>query len=292
VPSRAVLFVDEVAHRLRAPFDLLQPLRHPREALRGARDVTRGILEAAQLGWKGVSDTIFNPDKIGPHRRFDWATMPLVDLKDVKNRLGGTVNDVVLATAAGALGGFMRAHRDATDGVEFRALVPVSIRSETETRKLGNRVAMMMAELPVGEPDPVTRLARVIETTRRLKGSSQAQGVAWLEDFADRVGGEFFLEIIRRATRARPFNVAVTNVPGPQFPLYMLGARLRSIYPMVPLFANQALGIAVMSYDGQVYWGFNSDWDSLPDLHDLVVGLGVEFEAFRKAAARAAPVDA
>jgi WS/DGAT/MGAT family acyltransferase len=289
-PSGAKLFVDELTHRMTAPLDVLRPLRQPRAALRSAWNVATGIAEAASLGLKGVSDTLFNPEAIGPRRRFDWVSMDLADVKEVKNRLGGTVNDVVLATAAGALGEFMRSHDNSTDEMNFRALVPVSIRSKTEAQKLGNRVAMVMAPLPVRTTDPIERLEQVIETTRGLKESNQALGVQWLEEFADRVGGNLLLGIIRQATRARPFNVTVTNLRGPQFSLYMLGAKLQAIHPMVPLFANQALGIAVMSYDGKVHWGFNSDWDSLPDLHDLVTGVGVEFEAIKKAAAVRTPV--
>ncbi len=287
-PSGAELVGNELARRLTAPLALARPLRHPLQALQSARDVATGILEAARLGWSGASDTLFNPEQIGPHRRFDWAEMSLADVKEVKNRLGGTVNDVVLATAAGAIGEFLRQHRTSTRELDFRALVPVSIRSEKETRTLGNRVAMMMAELPVGERDPRERLRRVAETTGRLKSSKQALGVGWLEDFADRIGGRFFLELSRSATRSRPFNVAVTNVPGPPMPLYLMGARLRAIYPMMPLFSNQALGVAVISYAGQVFWGFNSDWDTLPDLHDLVVGVGSDFEQLRKAASQPA----
>lgn len=289
-PSGAVLFVDELTHRMTAPLDVLRPLRQPREALRSAWNVATGIAEAARLGLMGVSDTLFNPKAIGPRRRFDWVSVDLADVKEVKNRLGGTVNDVVLATAAGALGEFMRSHGDSTDEMIFRALIPVNIRSGKEAQNLGNRVAMVMAALPVETTEPVERLEQVIGTTRRLKESNQVLAVQWLEEFADRVGGDFFLSIIRQATRARPFNVTVTNLPGPQFPLFLLGAKLQALYPMVPLFTNQALGVAVMSYDGKVHWGFNSDWDSLPDLHDLVTGVGVEFEAFKKAAAVRRPV--
>jgi WS/DGAT/MGAT family acyltransferase len=283
-PSGAELVAGELARRLGAPLALAAPLRDPRRALRGARDVVQGIAEAARLGWSAASATVFNPEQIGPHRRFDWTVLPLDEIKAVKNRLGGTVNDVVLATAAGALGAFLRAHRTPMRNLDFRVLLPVSVRSEQETSRLGNRVAMMMAELPVGERDPRRRLARTVETTRRLKQSKQALGVRWLEEFFDLVGGRLFVELSRSATRSRPFNVALTNVPGPREPLYLLGARMRSILPMVPLFSNQALGVAVVSYAGRVFWGFNSDWDTLPDLHDLVDQVGVQFEELRKAA--------
>jgi hypothetical protein len=195
---------------------------------------------------------------------------------------------VVLATAAGAFGHFLREHRTATTDIDFRVLIPVSVRGDKEN-DLGNRVAMIMAELPVGERDPARRLQRVIETTQKLKQSKQALGVSWLEDLADKIGGRFFGELSRSATRHRPFNVAVTNVPGPQVPLYFLGSKLLAIYPMMPLFPNQALSVALLSYNGDVFWGFNSDWDSLPDVHNVVEGIGAEFGALRAAARETAP---
>jgi hypothetical protein len=149
---------------------------------------------------------------------------------------------------------------------------------------------MIMAELPVGERDPVARLHRVMEIMQRLKGSKQALGVAWLESLADKIGGRFFTELSRRATRNRPFNVAITNVPGPQFPLYFLESKMSAIYPMLPMFPNQALAIAVLSYDGRIFWGFNSDWDALPDVHNIVEGITEQFEVLQAAAGAAAPV--
>jgi WS/DGAT/MGAT family acyltransferase len=282
-PGGLELVKAEMRRRLRAPLELLEPLRAPSEALGRAREVIDGLIEASKLGWRPASKTPFNPKSIGPHRRFDWTDLSLREIKDAKSRLGGTVNDVVLATAAGALGQFLREHRTATTNIDFRTLIPVSVRDKKE-KKLGNRVAMIMAELPVGEHDPVVRLRRVIDTMRKLKSSKQALGVAWLESLADKFGGRFFVELSRSATRNRPFNVAVTNVPGPQIPLYFLESRMTAIYPMMPLFPNQALAIAVLSYDGKVFWGFNSDWDALPDVHNLVEGVGAEFEELRAAA--------
>jgi WS/DGAT/MGAT family acyltransferase len=279
----------EVNRRLRAPLEILKPLKDPPSALQGARDVVEGLVEASKLGWRPASNTPFNPKSIGPHRRFDWTEVSLREIKEAKSQLGGTVNDVVLATAAGALGHFLREHRTATAGIDFRILIPVSVRDEKE-KKLGNRVAMVMAELPVEERDAALRLERVIATTRKLKGSKQALGVAWLEGLADKLGGRFFVEISRSATRNRPFNVAVTNVPGPQLPLYFLESKMTAIYPMMPLFPNQALAIAVLSYDGKVFWGFNSDWDALPDVHSLVESVGKQFAELRSAA-KAASVE-
>ena len=282
-PGGLELVRAEVNRRIRAPLELLTVLKSPDEALDNARDVLEGLIEASKLGWRPASNTPFNPKSIGPHRRFDWTGLSLARIKEAKARLGGTINDVVLATAAGALGHFLREHRTSTTNIDFRTLIPVSVRGKKE-KKLGNRVAMVMAKLPVGEHDPVARLQQVIETTKRLKGSKQALGVAWLEGLADKIGGRFFTELSRSATRSRPFNVAVTNVPGPQFPLYFLESKMNAIYPMMPLFPNQALAIAVLSYDGRVFWGFNSDWDALPDVHSLVEAIGEQFAKLHAAA--------
>lgn len=282
-PSGVGLLSDELARRIRAPFQLLAPLQEPEEAFQQARDVVQGLVEASSLGWRPASKTPFNPESVGPHRRFDWSDMSMGQIKDVRAGLGGTINDVVLATASGAFGHFLREHRTTTADIDFRALIPVSVRASKED-DLGNRVAMIMVELPVGERDAATRLRRVIETTQKLKHSKQALGVSWLEGLADKIGGRFFTELSRRATRNRPFNVVVTNVPGPRVPLYFLGSELRAIYPMMPLFPNQALSIAVLSYNGQVFWGYNSDWDALPDVHNLVEGVGEQFRELHGAA--------
>jgi len=282
-PRGAELVATELVRRIQAPFELLAPLRRLDEALQEARDVVQGLVEASKLGWRAATKTPFNPDSVGPHRRFDWTDMSMREIKDVRVGLGGTINDVVLTTAAGSFGHYLRDHRASTDNIDFRALIPVSVRKDKE-KDLGNRVAMIMAALPVGERDPAARLQRVIETTQELKHSKQALGVSWLEGLADRIGGRFFAELSRSATRSRPFNVVVTNVPGPPIPLYFLGSEMQAIYPMMPLFPNQALSVAVLSYAGKVFWGFNSDWDALPDVHNLVEGIGEQFRELHAAA--------
>jgi WS/DGAT/MGAT family acyltransferase len=282
-PRRAELVATELVRRVRAPFELLAPLRRPNEALQEARDVVQGLMEASKLGWRAATKTPFNPDQVGPHRRFDWTDISMREIKDVRSGLGGTINDIVLTTAAGSLGQYLREHRTATDDIDFRTLIPVNLRKDKE-KDLGNRVAMIMAQLPVGERDPIARLRRVVETTQELKRSKQALGVSWLEGLADRIGGRFFAQLSRSATRNRPFNVVVTNVPGPPKPLYFLGSEMQAIYPMMPLFPNQALALAVLSYAGKVFWGFNSDWDALPDVHNVVEGIGEQFRELHSAA--------
>ena len=125
----------------------------------------------------------------------------------------------------------------------------------------------------------------MVETTRELKRSRQRAGVEFLEELGDRTLSSIFVFFARLATWQRSFNIVVTNVPGPPMPVYMLGARMKAIYPLVPLARNQALGIALFSYDGALYWGLNADWDAVPDLHDFVGDLELEFESLHKAAA-------
>jgi len=256
---------------------------HPVEAARSVRDAVAGIGEALAASLHRASPTPLNL-AIGPHRRFDWVRFDLAAVKQVKNALGGTVNDVALATVAGAMRRFLRRRGVDVAALDFRAMVPVNLRAPSESGVVGNRVTMMSAPLPLGEKRPRTRLARVVATTRRLKSSQQARGVELIEGFGELGGTALFAQLARMTALTRPFNVVVTNVPGPQFRTYLLGAPLVEAYPLVPLYRNQALGIALFSYDGGLYWGLNADWDALPDLHDLAEALAAEFEALRRAA--------
>jgi WS/DGAT/MGAT family acyltransferase len=220
---------------------------------------------------------------VGPYRRFDWTRFELDAVKAVRSRLGGTVNDVVLATVSGAVGRFLRRRGEQVSKLDFRAMVPVSVRQRHERGTEGNRVVSLMAKLPIAEGDPAARLARVVETTRGLKDSRQARGVEIFEEISDRVSPELFVSVARRTARSA-YNLVVTNVPGPPAPVWFAGAKMQQIYPLVPLFSNNALGIALFSYDGGLYWGVVADWDAVPDLHDFVQLLDTEFEALSKAA--------
>jgi WS/DGAT/MGAT family acyltransferase len=210
--------------------------------------------------------------------------MDLHAVKAVKNALGGTVNDVVLATTAGAMRRFLQGRGVDPGGLEFRVQVPVNVRAELQRRKLGNRVATLVVPLPVGEPEARRRHERVLEATDRLKHSGQVGGSELLEELADWTTTELLAGIVRLTSQRLAFNMTVTNVPGPQVPAYLLGARMQAIYPVVPLFARQAVGIALFSYDGGLFWGFHADWDAVPDLHDLVQAVDDEFATLRRLA--------
>ena len=170
---------------------------------------------------------------------------------------------------AGALGRYMRLHGEATDDVELRAMVPVSTRADVERGALGNRVTAMWAPLPVGIIDPVQRLHTIGDAMRELKESGQAVGAEVLTALSGFAPPTIVSQAARLAARQRLFNLVVTNVPGPQIPLYLLGRRIEAIFPMVPLASNTALGIAIMSYNGQLNFGLTADFDGLPDVEVL-----------------------
>jgi len=285
-PSRLALLGAEWMRRLREPLalagDVPGAICHPMRLVGRAVEEATAIVETLTAAAQPASPTPFN-QPIGPHRRFDWLTIPLAAFKDVKNRLGGTVNDVVLATVAGALRRFFAARRINPDVLDIRANVPVSLRSAAERGTFGNRIAIWMTPLPVAEHDPLVRLAAVRATTARLKASRQTMGAEALAAVSEWTSSTILAVAVQLATRARPFNLVVTNVPGPQIPLYLLGAELRDCFPMVNLLANQGLGIALFSYAGALCWGFVADWDLVPDLHDLVDAVEESFAELQSA---------
>jgi len=285
-PPPARLFFQELCHRAATPFTLARAagavVQSPRSALARATETASGVVEALTAGFRFASPTPLNVE-IGPHRRFDWTATDLVAIRDVKGRLGGTVNDVVLSVLSGALARFLHRRGSDAGGLDFRAMLPVNLRAAGE--HMGNRVAMIVARLPLGVRDPRERLAHVVAETTRAKGSHQALGMQTIEELSDRTFTTLFSEFARLAALAQPYNIVVTNVPGPAFPVYVLGARMLACYPVVPLFRNQGLGVALFSYDGRLHWGFNADWDVLPDLHDLATAVDEEFAALYEAAA-------
>jgi WS/DGAT/MGAT family acyltransferase len=210
---------------------------------------------------------------IGPHRRFTWVDASLDHFRAVKRAQQVTINDVILAAVAGGLRGYMERNEFATDGLVLKALVPVSVRDPAHRGVLGNHVAAMWAPLPVGISDPLERLRVIAEAMTGVKRSGQAVGAQALTELAGFASPTLVAQASRLQARQRLFNLVVTNVPGPQQPLYLLGSRMRAIYPLVPLAANTALGIAVLSYDGRLNFGLNADYDALSDLDLLAADL-------------------
>jgi len=211
--------------------------------------------------------------QIGPHRRYLWVRSDLAQLKRVKDALGGTVNDVVLAVVAGGLRGWLRARGIRTEGLELRAQVPVSIRAPDERGQLGNRLAVMRAPLPVYVEDPVRCLRVVARAMQGLKQSKQALGAEVISRFNDFAPPTLLAQAARINFSTRLFNLTVTNVPGPQVPLYLLGRELEDVFPVGFLPPNQALFVAIMSYNGGINFGLLADYDSVHDLDLIADGI-------------------
>jgi len=293
-PTGAELLRDELLQRAAAPLDAARgigrALSDPSRLVGDVSDfftAARGILGT---GLQGAAETPINRP-IGPHRRQDWFTQPLADIKFVKNQLGGTINDVVLTTVAGGMRRFFKRRRVNIDNLEYKVAIPVNVRSASERGRLGNRVSAWLATLPIQERDPVVRMAQIHEVTRGLKDSKQALAADMFNQLVELTGSTLLLSLgVMLAGRLNPYNCIVTNVPGPNFPLYLLGSKMLEAYPQVPLFENQGLGIALFSYLDRICWGFNADYEILPDLHDLVEGLQAEFKELQ-AAARKGPVE-
>jgi WS/DGAT/MGAT family acyltransferase len=283
-PTRLQLFRDEMLRRARESLSLARALplgaQQVRALAASAWESVGALGETLLAAARPASETPLNRP-IGPHRRFDWLVLDLEDVKAVKNRLGGTVNDVVLATVAGALQRFLERRRVNVEALEIRASVPVSLRSAAGRGTLGNQIALWVTPLPIAERDALRRLARVRETTARLKDSRQTLGAQVLAAVSEWTSSTLLSLAVQLSMRSRPFNLVVTNVPGPQVPLYLLGAPLLECYPMLALLPSQGLGVALFSYAGKLCWGFLADFDLVPDLHEVVQAVAASFEELR-----------
>ena len=273
VPSPAPSDVDLVAEGIkglvRTPIALagraIDAVGSPGRSLEQAWEAAEGLGEVVWAGMNPAPDVPLNVP-IGPHRRVRWVQSRLSDFKEIKNALGGTVNDAVLAVVAGALGRWLRTRGVRTEGLELRALVPVSIRAQDERGALGNRIAAMRGPLPVYVKDPVERLRQVQEGMGNLKQSKQALGAEVIAGLTDFAPPTLLAQASRLNFSTRLFNLIVTNVPGPQFPLYLLGREMQEIVPIAFLPEDHALAVAIMSYNGKVDFGLLADYDAMPDL--------------------------
>ena len=286
-PRPWTLLRDELVRQAAAPLELARGLTRalgePKRLWDEMTERVRAVWETVGAGLRLPPSTPLNRP-IGPHRRFDWLTLDLAEVKAVKNRLGGTVNDVVLTTVAGAVRRFLEPRGVKVSGLDYRVVVPVSLRSEDERGVTNNRASAWLTALPVGERDPRRRLDLVRTATERLRVSKQVLGPEVLGQAAEYAFPGVFTVGIRLLARLHPYNLIVTNIAGPQVPLYLLGARLLTGFPQVPLFENQGLGVALFSYGGNLCWGFNADWDVMPDLPEFVEAVATSFEELRQAA--------
>jgi WS/DGAT/MGAT family acyltransferase len=244
----------------------------PTATMSRLRDAVEGVGEIVWAGLNPAPETPLNVE-IGPHRRYVVVRQRLDDYRQVKNALGGTVNDVVLTVVSGSLARWLHSRGIRTEGLEMRALVPVSVRAEDDRGSLGNKLAVMRGPLPVYINDPLARLRFVKKAMDGLKESKQAIGAATLAAVNNLAPPTVLAQASRLNFSTRLFNLIVTNIPGPQVPLYLLGRKLDDLFPIAFLPTGHALAIAIMSYNGRIEYGLLGDYDALPDIDVIAEGL-------------------
>jgi diacylglycerol O-acyltransferase / wax synthase len=288
LPGRAKLLGEALLERSTVPAEMTRGtralLRAPRKALSQVKDTLASVGATTVAGINAPAPpSPFNVD-IGPHRRYTFLDADLSRFKAIKDSLGGTLNDVVLATVSLALGRYLRNQGHDTRDLVLKAMVPISVRASSQRGALGNQVAAMWAPLPVGVENPADCLRQIVRSMEDVKKSRQAVGAQVLTNLAGFAPPTILSQAARLQARQPFFNLVVTNVPGPQFPLYLLGRRLQVLYPVVPLARRQALGIAVMSYDGHLGFGLLGDYDAMPELEQLALDVKWAIASLARAA--------
>ena len=271
-PSPLQLLVDSLRERATEPAEIVRSLR---AAVRGPRLAVEGMTRTARtvVAAGRTADRLPFNVKVGPHRRFEPVRAELDQVKAISRAHGGTVNDVVLAVVAGGLRHYLSSRGEDVDSLRVRALVPVSVRDDSERMLLGNRVAALFVDLPVNVADAVGRVTAVTSQMADLKDSRQAVGAETLVSLADFAPPTLLALASRLVPYQRSINLGITNVPGPQFPLYCMGARMLEAFAYVGVIDNNALMIAVLSYDGQLNVSLCADRDAVPDLAVLADGI-------------------
>ncbi len=248
---------------------------NPREALRNARSALAMIVSEELHAAPHTSLNV----PIGTRRRFDVIRVPLADLKEIKNALGGTLNDVVLTATTSGLRALLQSRHEALPATGVRAMVPMNVRVAGEHLAMGNRVSSLFLELPVAEADPLRRYLETVARSQALKsGGEQAAGTTAVIDVAGLAPPIIHASLAQALYATRLFNVTITNVPGPQQTLYAFGAPLREIHPLVPLAAEHAVGVAAVSYDGSLFVGVVADPDIVPDVDVMLAALDASVE--------------
>ncbi len=265
--------VHAVGSGLRAAAGAIEaPVRHPRRAL-DAVTRARAMMELLAKDELVAAPSTSLNQPIGGHRRLQVRAVPVDRLKEIKRALGGTLNDVVLTATTAGLHDLLRGRGEELPAEGLRAMVPVNIRTAADSLSLGNRITSLFVHLPVDEVDPLTRYRRQMEEAETLKAGTQATGSLAMVDLAGRAPPVLHSFLAQALFATRLFNVTITNVPGPQHPLHAFGSRMTAVWPIVPLAACHAVGVAAFSYDGMLFLCINADHDSTEDLSVLADGI-------------------
>jgi len=296
---------EQVSHPLRMAREALEPNSEAVKLLGQLFSGLKPLLDVVSMGMAPPSPLNV---PIGPHRRFEMMELSLAEVKQVRAALGGTVNDVILATVSGALRSWLLS-RGETPSADLRVLVPVSMRAGRSQASpgvasraaagaehpspgrgtMGNQVSAVFCPLPVTEASPAERLRKVREAMKGVKENGSAVGAHAISRLGDFAPPTLLAQAARLQAVTRMFNLVVTNVPGPQFSLYLLGKRMLRCFPQVPLAAQQAVGIALLSYDGRIGVGLIGDADAAKDLPALSAALRASLDELKQAAEKQAP---
>ena len=275
-PTADQLLFEAVRERVTSPGEIIRSVQ---SVATNPRNIAGRVVDNVKALGEFVGGTLdFAPpssinQSIGPHRRFETVLANLDDVKAIKNHFHGTVNDVVVSIVTGGLRRLLKGRGERVDNLTLRGMIPVSVRVDQDQGSLGNRVASMWAALPIHEADPVKRLQLVHEEMQTLKSSGQAVGAQVLTSIGEWAPPTIVAQASRLVARQRAFNLVITNVPGPQIPLYMHGRQMLEVYPVVPLTGNTTIGIALLSYNGSIGFGLLGDYDAAPDLGVLAEGI-------------------
>ncbi|TMK18686.1 MAG: DUF1298 domain-containing protein, partial [Actinobacteria bacterium] len=269
---------------------------HPVEALartarapqRAIDTVVRTLSGAMALAGMGLTPRGPFDGPTGPARRFATADAPFERLRTIKRALGGTINDVVLTAVAIGLHELLASRGESTKGRSLRVMVPVSVRSKAETGDVGNRVAPAFVEIPIGRISPRSRLAKVRRATEELKSSSMAVSADAIIGLGAFAPPALHAMAARVVSRGRWFNLVVSNIPAPQMPLYLAGARLVANHPAMPLGEHGGLSIGCTSLGGTMAFGLTADWDTLKDIDILARGIERGIDDLASAASKKA----
>jgi len=276
---------DQLTHPVRSVLELAgRTLMTPSRVAREFAELAGGLLDVMS-GGMFAPPSPFNR-RVGPNRRFAMVEAPVQTFRDIKRSLGGTVNDAVLSTVAGGLHRLFRRRKEATKDRTLRAMVPVSVRSKDERGAMGNRVSSIVVDLPIGQMSAKKRLTLISEKTRYLKDSNYALGAEFLMNIGTWAPPTIHAMAARLAARSRLINLVVSNVPGPQVPMYIAGAKLLAQYPIMPIAESMGLSIAVTSLAGTMAFGITADWDTVPDIEFLADAMGDSMDELRKAAGK------
>jgi diacylglycerol O-acyltransferase / wax synthase len=278
-PSSNQLLIDTLRERLTEPAEIVRSvrsvLRGPRRALAETQRVASSM--GTMVNREAIAPSTSINGRTGRHRRLSVVRIPLADVKRIRRALGGTVNDAVLAGVGGGLQRLFQHRAESTNGLRLRVMIPVSVRAEDQRGSLGNKVSAMFVSIPVDPGPEAERLESISAQTRDLKERQQAVGADFLINMTDYVAPTLMSLGARVVHRQRFLNLVVTNVPGPQFPLYLMGSRLLEAFPIVPLTRNLTVVVGILSYDGTLHFGLWADRDANEDLEVLAAGIDDAF---------------